>query len=408
MIDRFQEILETIRRNKLRTFLTALSVAWGIFMLVLLLGAGNGLQSGVEYNFRDDAVNSLWVYSGRTSTPFKGRAPNRDIQFTNADHDAVVRGVPGVEHITSRFYIGGEFTVSYGTKHSSFDVRACHPAHQIIENTIITKGRFLNERDLDDRRKVAVIGQKVVDILFGTRDPRGEYIDVNGIMYKVVGVFEDTGGEGELRKIYIPITTAQMAYGGEDRVNQIMFTVGDATVEDSERIEADTRRMFASRHEFSSDDEQAMRVRNNVEQFQRFRSLFATIELFVWIIGVGTIIAGIVGVSNIMLISVTERTKEIGVRKALGATPGSIVALVLQESVLITAVSGYIGLVLGVGLLELANWAMPASEMFRNPHVDIRIGLTATALLVGAGLLAGLFPARRAAGVNPVVALRDE
>jgi putative ABC transport system permease protein len=412
-LDRWQEIYETMRRNKLRTFLTSLSVAWGIFMLVLLLGAGTGLQNGVEYRLRDDAVNSIWLRRGKTSTAYKGQQPGRRIQFHNEDFDAIGRSVDGVEHMTARYYLWGEGLTTYKDKASAFEIRACHPAHKYLEKTIISKGRFLNQLDLDERRKVAVIGSAVNDFLFeGKTEAIGKYIAIRGIRYLVVGVFEDVGGEGELRKIYIPITTAQMAYGGANRVHQIMFTIGDASADDSRRIADDAHQLLASRLRFDPTDPRAIRVRNNVEQYEKVTQIFKWIRLFMWIVGAGTIVAGIVGVSNIMLISVKERTKEFGVRKALGATPGSIVGMVLQEAVLLTATAGYCGMVVGVALLEivasLISRAAGENEIFMNPSVDLSVIVTATALLVVCGGLAGFFPAWRAAHVNPVVALRDE
>ncbi|MBL9106302.1 MAG: ABC transporter permease [Myxococcales bacterium] len=408
-LDRWQEIGQVLRRRKLRTGLTAFSVAWGIFMLVILLGAGNGLQHGAEYGFRDDATNSIWVYPGRTSVPHEGHAVGRPVQFTNDDHEAVAAAVSAVEHITSRFYLEGQFVVSRGERHASFDVRSCHPGHQFLENTIIKSGRFLDNLDIGERRKVAVIGTIVADALFARHeDPLGQWIDVRGIPYRVVGVFEDTGGEGELRKIYIPISTAQMAYNGQNRVHQIMFTLGDATVAESREIAAEVQRLLAHRHEFALADRQAIRVSNNLEQFQRFLDLFAWIRRFTWVIGIGTILAGIVGVSNIMLIAVQERTREIGVRKAVGATPGAIVGLIVQEALVITAVSGYVGMLAGIGALELAARVLPQSDFMRDPEVDLGVVAGATLVLVVSGLLAGYFPARRAARISPVAAMRAE
>jgi putative ABC transport system permease protein len=316
-----------------------------------------------------------------------------------------VRQLPGVEHITGRFYMWGEFTVSFGDKHAAFDVRSVHPDHKYIENTIVTRGRYLNDLDIEQQRKVAVIGQAVADFLFGPTDPLGHTIDIRGIAYRVIGVFRDVGGEGELRKIFVPISTAQMAYSGGDRIHALIFTVGDMTAEDSKHLEAKVNELLAARHDYSPEDKRALEVRNNLEQYAKVMSIFDAIQVFVWIVGAGTIVAGIVGVSNIMMISVRERTKEFGVRKALGATPSSIIALVVQESIVLTAVSGYIGMVAGIAGLELAGNFV---EHARAAQVDLRIALIATGLLVFFGALAGYFPARSAASVDPVVALRDE
>ncbi len=407
-LDRWQEIFETLRAHKLRTTLTSLSVAWGIFMLVLLLGAGNGLQNGVQDDFKDDAVNSLWLFGGRSSLPHAGLAPGRPTIMRNRDYEFLRDEQRGVQHITSRFRVGSP-TVSYRDKTSSFDIRATHPDHLYLENTIITRGRFLNELDFREHRKSIVIGEPVAEFLFADADPIGEYIKVGDIQYRVVGVFTDEGGEREENRVYIPISTAQTTHGGSDRAHMIMFTVPPQTsVQASEAIEAEVRASMAARHQFDPSDEQALRLRNNVEAFSRITEVFRLIEIFVWIISFGTIIAGIVGVSNIMLIAVKERTKEIGVRKALGATPNSIIAMVVQESVFITAVAGYAGLVAGVAILELASKALPESEFLSNPSVDFGVALKATVLLIACGALAGFFPARRAAKVSPIEALRDE
>lgn len=408
-MDRFHELYATLRTAKLRTFVTALSVAWGIFMLVVLLAAGAGIQNGAEHEFRDDATNSLWVYRGTTSIPFEGHKVGRFVKLTDEDYDAIQKNIDGVQHITGRFYIQGQFTVAYKGSISSFDVRACHPDHRFIENTEIIDGRFLNDIDLTERRKVAVIGPVAIERLFKGADPLGEWINVNGTMYRVVGVFDDDGGEEEQSKIYIPIATAQMVYGGASQIHQIMFTIPEDTdVEQSEAIVQETTRLLAGRHHFSPNDKRAVRVRNTVEEFQRIVALFERIRTFIWIVGIGTIIAGIVGVSNIMLISVRERTKEIGIRKALGATPWTIVSQILLESLIVTGTAGYLGLVAGLGLIELVRKNVPPSDFFRDPEVNLAVVAGATVLLVFSGLLAGYFPARIASKVSPIVALRAE
>jgi len=407
-LDTWQEILDTIRANKLRSFLTGFSVAWGIFMLIVLLGSGEGLSHGIEYQFRDDAINSIWVFPGQTSVPYKGLAPGRRVQFTNEDNDEIRTGVNGVEHITSRFYISGNLRVRYREQTTTFDVRCVHPGHLFLEKTIMTEGRFLDDLDLKELRKVAVIGVNVKKALFKDEPAIGKNIEVNGIAFKVVGIFRDEGGEGEQEKIYLPITTAQRAFGGANRVQQIMMTTGEAPLEQTEGMSKDIKHRLATRHTFSTDDPRAVFVNNNNQEFQRFVGLMRAIRSFIWVIGVGTILAGVVGVSNIMMITVRERTREIGVRKALGATPWSVIGLVLQESILITSVAGYIGLVLGIAVLELGAKAISGAEYFRNPEVDLAVAIQATLLLIVAGLAAGFVPARRAAAVRPVEALRNE
>lgn len=405
MIDRLIEILQSLDRNRVRTALTSLAVAWGIFMLIVLIAAGGGLENAVRWQFRDDASNSIWVRRGRTSLPYKGMRPGRRLRFTNADHDRVAQ-LPGVEHITSRYYLWGGFTIRYGDRHGSFDVRSCHPDHRYLERTLITAGRFLNDDDLRERRKVTVIGHEVAQHLFQGADPLGEWIDIKGIAYRVIGVFQDEGGLNELRKVYIPITTAQAAYGGGDTVHVIMFTVGDMDLAATQALEHDIRHMFAGVHGFDPEDPRALRIRNRLVQVQKVTQTFAVIRFFLWVVGLGTVAAGVVGVGNIMLVSVAERTAEIGVRKALGATPARVVFEILQEAVLLTSVSGYVGLVAGVVAVKLLDANLPDNEYIRNPDADIGIALIAIGVLVVAGVLAGLVPAWRAASIQPARAIQ--
>ncbi len=405
-LDTLREVFDVLSRNKLRTSLTGLSVGWGIFMLVLLLAAGNGLQHGVEYDFRDDATNSIWIRQGKTSRPHEGHGPGRPINFDDGDIDALLREVPGIEHMSGRFYVRGALPVSRGNESATFDIRGCHPDHQFLERTIMLSGRFIDELDIRHRRKVAVIGPSVKTALFGESSPLGDVINIRGVNYTVVGVFEDQGGEGELRRIYIPISTAQLVYHGANRVHQIMFTTGGASLEESQAMATHSREVLSRRHLFSPLDRRAVQVSNNLVQFRKLMDVFDWIRSFVWIVGLGTLFAGIVGVSNIMIISVQERTLEIGIRKALGATPASIIRMIVTEALLITAGAGYVGLIAGMSCVELARRYMTDNEYIRSPSVDVRVALLATLLLVMAGALAGILPARRAAQVRPVIAMR--
>jgi len=408
MIEALLELWDVLSRNALRTLLTGLSVAWGVFMLVVLLGAGKGLENGADWEFRDDAQNSIWIGGGKTSLPFAGRAPGRAVLFKNQDFVDLPRKVPGIEHFTGRYWLWGEFSVSYGSKRSSFNILGVHPDHRFLEKTLMTRGRFLDQNDLTEKRKVAVIGSKVREILFGSRDPLGEYVNIRGLAYKIIGEFEDVGGENELRKIYVPISTAQLVYNQPDIIHQLIFTVGDASVEQSRGIAEQARVVLAKNHGFSVDDRRALRVGNNLEQYTRITDVFRWIRFFVWAVGLGTLLAGIIGIGNIMLISVAERTREIGIRKALGATPGSIIRMVLGEALVLTGVSGYAGLVGGVGVVELTASRFPDAPFFRAPSVSLDVAVSATLLIMAAGALAGFFPAYRAARVNPVVALRSD
>jgi putative ABC transport system permease protein len=413
-LDRWHEILDTLWRNKLRSTLTAVSVAWGIFMLVVLVGLGNGLQNGVESEFQDDATNSVWIRGGMTSVPHEGMPIGRGIVFRNSDVDNL-HATDGVEKITGRFFIGGNrwqnaVQVKYADKVRSYDVRSVHPDHLYLEKTEMIAGRYIDHADLRDRRKVTVIGKRVADYMFGEDvDPIGEYIEVNRVSFQVVGVFTDAGGEGEQEKVYLPIATSQATFNGADRVNMIMFTVDpNASVAESQKIAEDAKAKLAAAHKFSPSDPQAIRMNNNVENFENFQQIFWGIKVFVGLMAVLSLIAGVIGVSNIMMIVVQERTREIGVRKALGASPATIVTSIVQEAVFLTACAGYLGMVAGVGLLQLIKMAAGQSPMFGDPQIDLWIAMLATALLVVAGALAGLFPALSAAQVNPIEALREE
>ncbi|MCP4439285.1 MAG: ABC transporter permease [Aureispira sp.] len=411
-IDKWQEIFASLSRHKLRTVLTAFGVFWGIFMLVLLLGAGQGLQNGAEYEFRDDATNSLWIYPRQTSLPYKGMSKGRSIEFDNSDYDLIKNQIAGVEYITGRFYLSSESErITYKNQNYNFSVRSVHPDHVILENTILKTGRYINQLDLNEFRKSAVIGRVIKKEIFGDENPVGEWLEIGGISFKIVGTYEDTGHEDEERVVYIPITTAQKVFSTTDEINQIMVTTGNASVKEALAIEANILDKLSQKHFFSPNDPQAVRVRNRVERFESIMQLFTMINLFIWIVGVGSIIAGVIGVSNIMLIVVKDRTKEIGIRKALGATPVSIVTMILQESIFLTGLAGYLGMALGIGLVELVRSTMETYEVdagfFRNPEVDGTMVIVATIVVVLAGAIAGLIPALRAARVNPIVAMRD-
>lgn len=411
-LDKWQEIYYTIKQNKLRTFLTAFSVSWGIFMLVLLLGAGKGLENGVNKEFEEDAVNSIYVSPGRTSLPYKGMKQGRYIRLKNSDYNSTKSEIEGIDHITGRYYCSGEFTVRYKDRYSSFSVIGVHPDHAFIENQKAFQGRYLNENDHDERRKVVIMGTEVSEILFKNEDPIAKWIHIGGIQYKVVGIYDDAGDGDEDRRIFIPISTAQLAYNGSNYIHNMVFTVGDASVKESIEIVDKVKGDLSNRYKFDPNDTRAVFIWNNVENYQRFVNLFNGIKIFIWIVGIGTIIAGIVGVSNIMLIVVKERTREIGVRKALGATPNSIVGLFLQEAIVITGIAGYIGLLGGIGLIEFINYSLLEFSVdapyFRNPEIHLQTAIGATLLLIFSGVIAGYIPAKKASKIRPIEALRDE
>lgn len=408
-LDKWQEIFSTIQKNKLRTILTGFSVAWGIFMLVVLLGSGVGLENGIKKDFEGDAINSIWIYQGQTSVPYRGMKAGRNIQFTNEDYDRVqtIMNAKG-ENFSGRAGLGGNSIIAYKNQYGAFETVPVHPGTKQLEEVTILEGRFITDPDIREKNKVVIISSIVKQEIFKSTKALGEFVKVKGVPFEVVGIFTDKN-DRDNRRVYIPISTAQMIFNGGNRLFNVAFTTKDMTVEESQKAEEVIRASFASRHKFSQEDKRAIWVRNNVQEYQRMQSLFSGIRMFIWIIGIGTIIAGIVGVSNIMIIVVKERTKEIGIRKAIGATPSSIIGLILLESVLIMSFAGYIGLTLGVGLLEVLSpqFSSPDSY-FLNPSADFGIAVRATLLLIVSGAIAGLFPALRAARIRPVDALRDE
>lgn len=408
MIDRFNEIWTSISKNKLRTFLTGFSVSWGIFMLIVLLGAGNGLKNGTESQFADDAINSIWVNAGQTSLEYDGLPPGRRIQFTNEDYELLAK-MEGVDKISARMNRWQGFVVSYKDESSVFTIRGVHPDHQYVEKTIVTKGRYINQNDIDQKRKIAVIGRKVADDIMGDEDPLGKWVNVNGIAFQVVGVFKDEGNENENSIVFLPISSAQLTFKGERNISQVLFTMDTEDLEFSKWMAEKTKNELAAKHHFSPADPRAVFVRNNFANFERIMKSINLIQLFIAVIGFMTIVAGIIGVSNIMIISVQERTKEIGIRKALGAKPSNIIGMVVLESLFITALFGYMGFVFGVFVLESVTKFIPESAKgFSNPTINFEVAISALILLIIAGSLAGLFPARKAARIKPIEALRDE
>ncbi len=410
-VDRWAEIFSSMRRHKLRTFLTALSVWWGIFMLIILVGAGSGLENSAEHNFEDDAKNSLWIFRGRTSMPYQGLPVGRRIQFTNADADNLSMDIPEIDHLTGRYYLSGDVIITYKMKSRSYRVTGVHPDHQILENTMMVEGRYINERDIEAGRKVCIIGDVVKKALFEDINQSivGEKVNIGGIKYTIVGEFTDQR-ENETRTVYVPISTCQRLFGGTDRLHQIMMTIGDASYAESVAIEKRVRNTLAASHKFNPADDQAIYINNDLENYREFRTVIGFIKGFIWFVGIGSLIAGVIGVSNIMLIIVKDRTKEIGIRKAMGATPWSIVAMILQESVFITAIAGYLGLLAGFSLVYGINYVITTneleSEFFRDPQVNFSVVIAAILLLVISGALAGLFPALKAAKINPVIAMK--
>lgn len=411
-MDALQEILYTLRQNKLRTALTAFGVFWGIFMLMLLLGAGRGMQNGVYDDFGSDVLDFIVVYTGSTSVAYKGMGLGRHIQLTMDDVQAIEQQISGV-----RFIAGASernaISIVHEKKSGSFSVLGVPEEYFDIKESIpFNLGRKMNPLDEQQWRKIAVIGTIVAERLFGKDiDPIGKDIRVNGVIMKVVGVFYDKGNqERDSERVYIPQPIYQKIFGESNRINTIWLRPTQGL--DGFALEKKIVELLKRRHSVAPDDRRAIQSFNMAEPAKMVNGLFLGINAFIWFVGLGTLTAGIVGVSNIMIITVKERTREIGIRKALGATPLNIVSTLLFESVLVTSVAGYTGLVMGVGLIELISFGLNSVgaqlPYFKNPEINFQVAVTAIILLVVVGALAGLMPALRAAKIMPIEAMRAD
>ncbi|SDR71535.1 putative ABC transport system permease protein [Gillisia sp. Hel1_33_143] len=412
-LERWQEIFETISKNKLRTFLTGLSVASGIFILVILLGIGQGMSNGISREFQNDATNILFVFTGVTSKEYKGLNPGRMIRMKNDDYDyAVNKYQDELEYKSSIYRIWGGI-VNYKKEAGTYRVEGVWPDYQFLENASMVSGRFLNYTDQEGYEKVVVVGNKVkTDLFKDGEDPIGKFIEVSGINFKVVGVYTDPGGEREEARVFLPLSTANRVFGGKNELNFLSFTLKpeenfEAALASSQKFSEELESHLKEKHTVAPDDDSAITIQNSLENAKRFYDLMDMIKYFFWGVGICTIVAGIVGVSNIMLIIVKERTREIGVRKALGAEPLSIIVMVLHESIFVTTIAGFTGLIFSLGLLELAG-PMIETQYITNPSVDFQVAITTVFILIIAGAIAGFFPAWRAAKIKPIVALRDE
>ncbi|MEO1259229.1 MAG: ABC transporter permease [Bacteroidota bacterium] len=410
--DKWQEIFGTIRKNKLRTFLTALGVWWGIFMLIVLMGAGTGLENGVFSLFGGHARNALYVWTQRTTLPYQGLPPGRFARLNNDDIKAIkTHFSKEIEYMAPRLWVhNGE--VSHEDKSGAFEVRGEGPDVIHIDAFELTKGRFINQLDMEQRRKTAVIGKRVAETLFpDEKNPIGNFIKFNGVDYMVVGTFQsDRRGEDaeeDNKSIFIPLATAQQVTNNPNRIGWFVCTID--TKYDIYKVQDGIIGLLKERHKIHPDDEQGVRGNNVTEEVKELNGLFTGIKFLVWFVGIGSLFAGIIGVGNIMLIIVKDRTKEIGIRKAMGATPRSIVSMILLESVFITLIAGYIGLISSIGLVYLMKVAAGTDvPFFLNPQIKLGVGIAAVLILVIAGALTGLVPALQASRINPVEALRDE
>ena len=420
-MDYLQEIFATLRKNKLRTTLTGLSVSWGIFILIVLLCASNGLKNGVTANFEHRAVNRINMWTGITSMPYQGLKSGRNLKFSEQEISVVEDKIKESRLVTARS--NRTQNISYGTEYGSYQINGVMPSYAEMEKLVFEpgNGRFFNHLDYTQRSKVIVIDKQMAEVLFKEKSPLGEYVKVGQLMFKVIGVNskkEQWGGS----VAYIPFSTMQVVFNTDKKFYQLSFTVeGLETTAENERFNKSLRNLMGRQLKFDPEDSQALWVNNSQSDYIETMKIFSGVNLFVTIVGILTLIAGIVGVSNIMLVSVKERTREIGIRKAIGAPPASILTSIILESIIITAIFGYIGMFLGIGVTEIMNFITeqaanvaqsadggPQMSVFKNPTVNIGYAIFATVLLVISGVIAGYLPARKAVKIKPIEAMRQE
>lgn len=416
-LDKWQEIWLTITRNKLRSLFTAFGVFWGILMLTILLGAGVGLENGMMSNIEGFATNSCFMYADQTSVNYKGLKKGRSWNIHNSDIEVIRKNVPEIKYLAPMLFGNkSENNTVRGEKAGSFNTRGCYPDYARIEEQKILYGRYINDVDIEENRKVCYIGKSVYEALFSPgENPLGKVIKSNGIYYRVIGVGTgltnvQIGGRSD-EMVVLPFTTMQRAYNQGDIVHFMAATAKDNI--DAGLIQKEITKILKSRNNIAPEDDRAVGGFNISEQFKMFSYMFLGIRILIWIVGVGTLLAGAIGVSNIMLVSVRERTKEIGIRRAMGAKPKDIIAQILKESLVLTAIAGFIGLSLGVGILSVADNIinnMPAESgvFIKNIIIKFNVALSASFILILLGLMAGMLPANRAMKIKPIEALSEE
>lgn len=406
--DTWREIFGTIGKNKLRTFLSGFTVALGILIFITLYGMGNGLINTFDQFFSQDATNVIYLFPGRTSKPYKGYKSNRTIEFDNTDLADIETNFPMfLEHVSP--IIRRSAMVKYKQESNTYTTQGVDWGQQFAEKTIIMKGRYLNHRDIEEKTRNAVIGRLVEIDLFGAEDALGNYIDVGGSVFKVIGVFQDEGGDNEERQIFIPYTTRQLIEKNRDEVDQIVVQFKpELGYTGAMALESNLRRFMKDKKYIHPDDRNAFFIRNVTDALKQNQEFAGALQLIVTVVAFGTIIAGIIGISNIMVYVVKERTKEIGIRKAIGATPKTVISTILLESVFITTISGFVGMIIGIALLRSLGDNLADDYFITNPYISIGVAVFATVLLIVFGGVAGYVPARRAARIKPIIALRDE
>ena len=407
-LDRWREIFQSIRKNKLRSVMSGFTVAFAILLFTLLFGVANGLSNFFKAAFADNAQNMMFVRVWKTTKPYKGLQTGRRIQLKNKDFNYITEKYDDkIEYESAR--INKNFSIKYKNNANNYSVKAVHPDYQFLEKTTIDQGRYLNKLDLNQKKKVIVIGRLIKKDLFGEKHALGKRVNVSGSSFLIVGIFSDEGGDNEERIAYIPVSTAQMMYGNNDYINQINLGYNrnlstDAAVAFGKKLEREMRQKL----NIHPEDQSALSIRNMAEANKFVSIIMFALYLIIAFIGSGTLIAGIIGISNIMIFVIKERTKEFGIRKALGAKPSSVVAMVVQESILITTIAGYIGLSIGTYILSLIGNSLEEKYFIKDPSVQPEIVILATIMLILSGLIAGYIPAKRAASIKPIVALRAD
>ena len=404
--DSWKEIFDTIKKNKLRTFLSGFTVALGILIFIILFGLGNGLQSSFSMFFTDDQVNTIRIYPSTTTIPYRGYESNRQIKFTNEDVKKIKENFKKkIEDIVIR---NSYYTMfSYKQQANTYQVRAVSPGHKSAEKTIIMKGRYLHEGDILNKTKHVVIGRLVEEDLFKKENGLGKYIHEGGNSWKVVGVFQDEGGDREERNLYVPYTTRQKLRNNDEVEQMIVIYDKDMSYDQSLVLERELDAYIKNLKIISPKDNRGIYLSNTGEEQENSRQFASVLQIIISFIGIGTLLAGVIGISNIMVFVVKERTKEIGIRKAIGATPASIIAMILQESIFITMISGYFGLVSAILILNSIGDSLMEKYFISSPYIETSNAIWATIILIFFGALAGYLPARKAAKIKPIVALQD-